>query len=120
GLVVADPAVHDPEVHGLVVADPAVHDPEVHGLVVADPAVHDPEVHGPAVADPAVAEPALPYPGVPYSAVPEAAAEVGRDGCPGSVPSRGSRIRFAERAGEPVDPGVPLGSFTPCGRNGGG
>jgi hypothetical protein len=112
---VADPAVADPAVQDPAVQDREVQDPAVPDLVVADPAVH-----GLSVADPAVADPALRYPGVPYSAVPEAAAEVGRDGCPGSAPSRDSRIRFAERAGEPVDPGVPLGSFTPCGRNGGG
>ncbi len=117
---VADPAVQDPAVQDRQVQDPAVAEVAVPDPAVADAVVHEPAVHGLSVADPAVADPALPYPGVPYSAVPEAAAEVGRDGCPGSVPSRGSRIRFAERAGEPVDPGVALGSFTPCGRNGGG
>jgi hypothetical protein len=109
-LLLHKPAVADPGV-----AEPAVQDPAVQDPAVADPAVADPAVHGLAVADPA-----LPYPGVPYSAVPEAVAEVGRDGCPDSVPSRGSRIRFVERAGEPADPGVALGSCTPCGRNGGG
>lgn len=114
-LAVADPAVADPAVQDPAVRDLAVADPEV-----ADPAVQDPTVSDQAVRDPAVVDPALPYPGVPYSAVPEPVAEVGRDGCPGSVPPRGGRIRFAERVGEPADPGVSLRSFTPCGRNGGG
>jgi hypothetical protein len=116
----ADPAVQDPAVSGLAVADPAVRDLAVADLAVEDPAVQDPAVSDLAASDPAAHDPALPYPGVPYTAGPEPVAETGRDGCPGSVPPRGSRIRFAERVGEPADPGVALGSFTPCGRNGGG
>jgi serine phosphatase RsbU (regulator of sigma subunit) len=89
-------------------------------LLLHKPAVVDQVVADPVVPAPVVADPAAPYPAVPYSAVSEPASEAGRDGCPGSVPSRGSRIRFAERVGEAADPGVPLSSFMPCGGNGGG
>lgn len=86
-----------------------LHKPAVPARGVADPVVADPPVAAPVVADPPV----------PAPVVSDLGSDAGRDGCPGSVPSRGSRSRVVERTGVAAAPGVPLGSFAPCGRNGG-